>query len=341
LNHTVLRLFGANEQVLSYGNDENHFVLGRIIEHHKDFYHMVHQEGVIKAKVSGKWMYMFDSPKDYPTVGDYVLASLDEDIAIIKEIIPRYSLLERKVAGFKSDSQLIAANIDYVFICQSMNHDFNMRRLERYLAMIWSSGAIPVVLLTKSDLADDISSYITLTERVALGVDILVCSDQEDHGFDALDRYLKPFKTYVFIGSSGVGKSTIINHFMHDNKMMTNQTGFNDKGRHTTTYRSLFLTDNKSIVIDTPGMRELQLDDGLLDETFKDIEEIGKLCKFSDCRHENEPGCAVKEHIRLGYLDENRLLSYKKLQKELIYVKSRQKYLEQQSDKHSKNKKRV
>jgi ribosome biogenesis GTPase len=333
LNQDVLRLFGANKQVLSYGNDLSHFILGRIIEHHKDIYQLVSEKGLTSAKVSGKWMYRSQSPKDYPTVGDYVIADINEDIAIIKEIVPRYSLLERKVAGFKSDAQLLAANIDYVCICQSMNHDYNPRRLERYLSMIWSSGATPVVVLTKSDLVNNPIHYIEQTQRVAIGVDVIVSSDQTIDGYNSLDSFLESFKTYVFIGSSGVGKSTIVNHLINNSKLLTQVTGQNDKGRHTTTYRSMFVTSKGSIVIDTPGMRELQLDEGNLDEAFKDIEEIAKSCRFNNCMHDSEPGCAVKEQIRLGCLNEERFANFKKLQKELDYIKKRQKYLELQKTK--------
>lgn len=333
MNQNDFSLFGANQQVLLDADQYSHLALARITEHHKDRYIIVSKQGLSEARITGKWMYETNDPKHFPTVGDYVMVDLKEDIKVIHHLLNRLSLIERKVAGAKSDTQLIAANVDVIFICQSMNENFNERRLERYLAMAWSSGAIPVILLTKRDLAYNQLSYITKTSQIAIGVDILTCSDQETDGFKELENYLSPHKTYIFIGSSGVGKSTVINHLLNQDEMLTQSVGYQARGRHTTTYKSLFITPQQAIVIDTPGMRELQLDQADFDTSFHDIHELSKTCKFSDCTHENEPGCAVIKSIEEGLLPLERLLNYQKMKRELRYVEERQKYLARQRTK--------
>jgi ribosome biogenesis GTPase len=338
MHQHLMSLFGANEQVLLHASQHKHLSLCRVTEHHKDRYVILNQEGFFEAKVSGKWMYQTSNPKDFPTVGDFVLAEEKQDLFIIHDIIPRTSVLERKVAGLTSDTQLIATNIDYIVICQSMNENFNTRRLERYLALSWSSGATPIILLTKKDLSQDPESFIYQAKSVSIGVDIITCTDQQEDGFKELESIFIPHKTYVFIGSSGVGKSTVVNHLLKQEKLLTQETGNHAKGRHTTTSRTLFLTKEGSIVIDTPGMRELQLDSADMDTTFEDITELAKSCKFNDCTHEKEPGCAVREHIEQGYLDIHRYHNYQKMKKELKYIEQRQNYLERQRNK-SKHKK--
>lgn len=326
-------LFGLPKELLLLAKEKEPLVLGRIAEHHKDRYLILTKDKTMMGRVAGKWMIQTLNPKDYPTVGDYVMIDDQEEIGVIHELLPRYSIIERKVAGARADSQLIASNVDVIFICQSMNDNFNRRRLERYLSMAWSSGATPAILLTKRDLSNHPEYYRLETENVAIGVDVLTCSDQIDHGYDELDHYLKPGRTYVFIGSSGVGKSTIINHLLEHDVMDTKEIGYLDRGRHTTTYRSLFITKQQSIVIDTPGMREIQLDQADFDQTFSDIYELAKECKFSDCTHTKEPGCAVKSSIEDGTLDPLRLINYQKMQKELDHIERRQKYLERQREK--------
>ncbi len=329
----VLSTFGASPELLLLEQKKKPLILGRITEHHKDRYHIITEKGLGEGRVSGSWMIQSLDPKDYPTVGDYVFCDTKEDIWIIHELLPRKSMIERKVAGNRADTQLIAANVDMIFICQSMNENFNPRRLERYLSMAWSSGATPIILLTKKDLTDHPNKYLYQASMAAIGVDILSVSDLLDHGYDDLDCMIKSGLTYVFLGSSGVGKSTIINHLLGHEVMETNAIGYLDRGRHTTTYRSLFLTENKAIVIDTPGMREIQLDSADFDHSFSEITELAKSCKFSDCTHTREPGCAVKASIEDGSLDPSRLMNYQKMKKELHHIEERQKYLERQREK--------
>jgi len=326
-------LFGLHEQALLTAQKYPNLTLGRITEHHKDRYLLITSEMEMDAKVSGRWMYEVRDPSLYPTVGDFVLADTTHDKAIIHELIPRTSVLERKTAGLTSDGQLIATNIDYIVICQSMNENFNIRRIERYLAMAWSSGAMPVILLTKNDLTTHPETYLNDASSVAIGVDIITCTDQHEDGYKELEAYLKPDKTYVFIGSSGVGKSTVVNHLLSEQKMDTLDVGTHAKGRHTTTSRALFITKQGSIIIDTPGMREIQLDHADFDTTFQDIQELASSCKFNDCTHGREPGCAVQQAIHEGTLSIERLLNYRKMLKELKYATERQAYLERQRNK--------
>ena len=336
MNHNALNLLGANHQVISFALKKSPLILGRISKHFKDRYLVITTTHVLDARVSGKWIFESHDPSDYPTVGDFVLGEVKYEFMIIHELIPRMSSIERKVAGKTTERQILASNVDYIMICQSMNENFNLRRLERYISMAWSSSAIPVILLTKADLVDNIDTYITLASSVALGIDILTCSDQLPDGYKSIDEYLKPGKTYVFIGSSGVGKSTLINHFLDSEILQTNEVGYLSRGRHTTTSKSLFQTKTGAFLIDTPGMRELSLDQADLDTSFQDILEYALSCKFNDCTHHDEPGCAVRQKIEEGLLDPMRLFNYHKMQKELIYVKERQKYLDRQRAKNNK-----
>lgn len=333
MNQNHLYPFGASEQVLLNASIKKPLLLGRISKHFKDRYSLLYEQGSIEARVSGKWMHHTDDHALYPTVGDFVLFELKDDLAIITELIPRKSAIERKVAGLRSDRQVIAANVDFVFICQSVNEDFNLRRLERYLSMVWSSGATPVILLTKTDLVSSLDSYILAVSDIAVGVEILTSSNQLIKGYQSLEQFLQPNQTYAFIGSSGVGKSSIINYLLKDNIMDTKAIGYLDRGRHTTTYRSLFVTANQWIIIDTPGMREIQLEQADFDNSFGDIALLSKGCKFKDCMHEHEPGCNVLLAIEKGELDPLRLKNYMKMKKELAYAQKRQMFLEKQRNK--------
>jgi ribosome biogenesis GTPase len=259
---------------------------------------------------------------DYPVVGDWVMVDRLDDIsgnAIIHYILRRKSAFERKSAGTSNQTQVVAANIDTVFICMSLNNNFNLRRLERYLAIAWDSMATPVVLLTKSDLCDDIPAKLSQVHSVALGVDVLVTTNIGDHEYAVINKYLGRGKTAAFIGSSGVGKSTLINRLMGEDILVTRETGENDKGRHTTTHRQLIALPNGGVVIDTPCMRELQIENADLSKPFADIEDLAQNCRFNDCKHQNEPGCAIKQAVEKGIISAARLGSYQKLQAELSY----------------------
>lgn len=286
---------------------------GRIVIQQKGMYCVALEEGEVSAQVSGKLRYESEGEAVFPAAGDFVLL----EGGAIRRVLPRRSAIVRKAAGKTLDKQVIAANVDIVFICMSLDSNYNPRRLERYLTLVWDSGAVPVVVLTKDDLCEASDERIEETRDIALGADVITVS-----GFSAESAVkLLPYiagKTVAFIGSSGIGKSTLINALLGDKIMETGETSADGKGRHTTTYRELFPLYG-GVVIDTPGMRELGLSGGDLSRSFADIEELAEHCRFSDCAHKSEPGCAVRRAIEEGTLSEERLLSYNKLKREAGY----------------------
>lgn len=307
--------------------------LARVSVQHKDLYKVVAESGEIQAEVSGKMCFMARDNSDYPVVGDWVMVDRVDDSggnAIIHHILPRKNAFKRKAAGTSNQRQIIAANIDIVFICMSLNNNFNLRRLERYLSIAWDSMATPVVVLTKSDLCNDITTKLSEVYSVAIGVDILVTTCKSDDGYASVSKYIGSGKTAVFIGSSGVGKSTLINRLLGKEILATKETGTDDKGKHTTTHRQLITLLTGGVVIDTPGMRELQIESANLSKSFVDIEELAQSCRFNDCTHQNEPGCTVREAIEKGILSADRLASYKKLQTEMKYQEMNSRQVEQE-----------
>ena len=294
---------------------------GRITEQHRDMYKAVTENGFCTARVSGKFLYNASGPIGFPAVGDWVMLECRENGSdgIIRHMLPRTSAFVRKAAGTAQEVQVVAANIDIVFLCMGLNSDFNLRRLERYLSVAWDSGAVPVVVLTKSDLCADLPVKLAQVQEVCPGADIAVCSGIEDHGYDAVLPFIRPEVTVAFIGSSGVGKSTLINALLGEELLRTNITRDGGKGRHTTTHRQMIALPTGGIVIDTPGMRELSIEFGELDITFSDIEAFAAQCRFRDCTHTKEPGCAVLEAVKRGELSMERIESYKKLSQEINY----------------------
>lgn len=303
----------------------------RVISQEKGIYKISNGTDVKLASVSGKYRYEAETVSDYPAVGDYVIAEWPEDDgnAVIRGLFPRKSCFIRKAAGSGKQEQVVAANIDTVFICMSLNKNFNIRRLERYLSVTYDSGATPVVILTKADLCDDVESKVATAQNIAPGVDILPISSLLGD-YEAVLQYILPGKTVAFLGSSGVGKSTLINQLIGTNRIATQKVGNDDKGRHTTTHRELITLDNGAFVIDTPGMRELGMwdNDGGIDTAFGDIEELSRTCRFSDCSHTSEPGCAVRAALEAGALDSARLESYRKLKAENEFAADSSRYLE-------------
>lgn len=296
--------------------------LARVSVQHKDMYKVITESGEIHAEVSGKLSYSASATADYPVVGDWVLVDRKDEKsgnAIIHHILTRKSYFERKAPGTAYERQIIAANIDTVFICMSLNNDYNLRRIERYLSIAWDSMATPVIVLTKSDLCNDINTKLVEIESVAIGVDVVVTSSMSGDGYTDILKHFNKGKTIAFIGSTGVGKSTLINKLMGEEVLATKEIRKNEKGRHTTTHRQLLVLPEGGVVIDTPGMRELQIAGADLSKSFDDIEKLAENCYFRDCRHESEPKCAVRKAIDDGTLSAGRFENYKKLQREMLF----------------------
>ena len=281
------------------------------------------------SEISGKLRHEAMDDEQFPSVGDFVVASLrpSEMRATIHKVLPRKSKFSRKVAGVNTKEQIVASNIDTIFLVNSLNKDFNARRIERYLIMAWESGANPVILLSKADLCIDLATKLRETEKIAGGAPIHVISSIDNRGMDDLNQYLKPGKTIALLGSSGVGKSTLLNYLAGEIVQETKEVReYDDRGRHTSTSREMFILDNGAIMIDTPGMRELQLWGGTdgISEAFDDIESLATECRFSDCSHKKEPGCAIKAALENGVIDGKRLKSYITLQKEIVMIEKKQ-----------------
>lgn len=300
----------------------------RVALEHTHIYRVVMPEGEGLARVSGRLRHAATSRSDYPAVGDWVAVkpSAHPGRWSIQAVLPRTSQFTRKAAGNRTEEQVVAANVDTVFLVTGLDGDFNPRRLERYLILAWESGAQPVVLLNKVDVVDDVAPFVSETERVASGVPVHAMSTKSGRGLDALSQYLTPGRTLAFLGSSGVGKSSIINRLAGEELLQTRDVRASDsRGRHTTTHRELVVLPDGGLVIDTPGMRELQLweaRDGL-DEVFDDIHSLAAGCRFRDCSHCAEPGCAVRGAVEEGILDAGRLENFLKLQDEIRATEAR------------------
>jgi ribosome biogenesis GTPase len=300
-----------------------------VLSRQRDLYRVVCAHGETTARLSGKLRY---DAEDFPTVGDFVLLAYQESgESRIERLLPRSASFQRLDPSSSGHAaQTVAANFDYVFLLQSLNQDFSPHRLERYLTLSWQSGGTPVVLLTKLDLADDPGPMIAQTFSVAAGVEVIPISAYTGAGIEQVRALLSPGKTAVLLGSSGVGKSSLVNLLMGEPVMETGSIReIDDHGRHTTTHRQLFLLPTGGCVMDTPGMRELGMWDvrGGLEESFADVTQFLGRCRFSDCTHGSEPGCAIWEAIRDGKLSRERWDSYRRLQKEARYADDKEGFL--------------
>jgi ribosome small subunit-dependent GTPase A len=333
MKYNNLIKYGLNDRFSQEATLYDGLYLARIAEQHRDLYKVVCEEGELQAEISGSLLYRAYDSTDFPAVGDWVMIDRTDDQSgngIIHQVLRRKSVFERKAAGTSNSVQIIAANIDIIFICMSLNADFNLRRLERYLSAAWDSRAKPVIVLTKADLCHDLDFKKLQAETVSVGTDIVICSGRDNSGFEHIRSYVREGNTVAFIGSSGVGKSTLINKLAGREILATKEIREDDdKGRHTTTHRQLILLPNGGIVIDTPGMRELQLESADFSRSFVDIEELAEQCKFGDCSHTSEPGCAVRKAIADGILTVERLESFRKLQREAGYEGLNSRQLEQ------------
>jgi ribosome biogenesis GTPase len=306
----------------------------RVTAVHRERYELVCEYGNTSA-ILKSGVYFNQSNEEFPTTGDFVLIDYNPsgDSRIIKTLT-RKTFFSRRDPTPGRGEQAVAANFDYVFIMQSLNRDFNLKRLERYLTIAWQSGAYPAVILTKTDLVDDYSEQVRAVQKIARNADVHAISAVKGHGLNELESYLKPKKTIVFLGSSGVGKSSLVNALAGENLMAIKEIREDDnRGRHTTTHRELIMLPSGVMVIDTPGMRELGLweaDEGL-DEMFGDIEQYFGQCAFSDCRHESEPNCAIKMAVESGELPQERWESYLNLKRDASFSEDKAEYLRKKS----------
>jgi ribosome biogenesis GTPase len=309
-----------------YGFTE--FFPGRICMEHKELYHFYAARGEGRAPVSGRLRHEAGGRADFPTVGDWVVlrqASAYEQ-AVIHAVLPRLNKFSRKVPGKETEEQIIAANLDTLFLVTSLNRDLNPRRLERYLTALSAPHVQPVLILNKSDLCDRPREAVAEVQPFVPGVPILPVSARTGEGLESLLPYLGLGRTVAMIGSSGVGKSTLLNRLLGEEWQQVREIRANDgRGRHTTTHREMIRLPQGGLLIDNPGMRELQIwdEDANLDGTFADIAALAEQCFFPDCRHQQEPRCAVKQAVADGLLDANRLANYEKMQRELAYLESR------------------
>ncbi len=318
--------FAGAFEALSPGGD---LQPARVVIEFNYLYRVWAEDGEQDATASGRLKHRAARRSEMPAVGDWVALRKrrDQDQGAIVAVLPRRSAFSRKAAGTTTDEQVVAANIDVVFIVMALDADFSIPRLERYLLLAQDSGASPVVLLTKPDVTDAVDARVAEVAAVAPGVPVRVVAPKAGVGLEAVAEFLPHGRTGALLGSSGVGKSTIINRLIGENVQKTRDVREADsKGRHTTTHRELIVLPNGGLIVDTPGMRELQLweADGAGREAFEDIEGLAAGCHFTDCRHRDEPRCAVKAAAAGGALDARRLESYLKLRDELRTLEDRQ-----------------
>lgn len=295
----------------------------RIVAEHRGSYRALTDEGELDALITGRMSYEAGGRDELPTVGDWVqIEKIDDRQAVIREIEPRRSAFVRKIAGDESEAQVVAANIDIVFVVEPLDPGPNVRRIERYLTVAWESGAVPVVVLTKSDIGVDVAETIEVVGASSPGVEVHAVSTITGAGIEALRALLATGATAATLGPSGGGKSSLINALANEEVMSTNAIRWDGKGRHTTTHRQLVPIASGGSVIDTPGMRELQLweGDGGIDRTFSDVTGFAAACRFNDCAHDTEPGCAVRAALDSGELSEERFASYEKQLRELAAI---------------------
>lgn len=308
------------------GGEWKNAVPARVIAQQRKFWRVAGEFGECWGEASGKLRLAADEGADWPAVGDWVAVEAHgaDPTAMIQEVLPRRSKFVRKMAGKKMEEQVIAANVDTALLVCALDDDFSPRRVERYLAQCWESGARPVIVLNKADACEEVGEKTAEMERVAVGTVVCVVSARTGQGFDQLEEFLRPGQTLVLLGSSGVGKSTVANCLLGETLQEVQPVRESDsKGRHTTTARELFVLPGGALLMDTPGLREMQLWDAEqgVAQTFADIDALAAQCRFVDCRHEGEPGCAVLAAVSSGELDAARLENRRKLLREQEFLR--------------------
>lgn len=319
MKENIIEKYGYNDKYKCLASQySSELIPARIVAVYQGMYDIVTENGITKAKLKGNYVYNM-TEDSVPTVGDFVLVDYHSSTSIIHHLLDRSSSLVRKApTDNKKQSQILGANIDIAFIVTSMNKDFNIGRIERYLTAIYQGGITPVIVLSKSDLCENEHEYQAQVSDIAFGVDIVTTSSATLEGIEEINRLLTKGKTVIFMGSSGVGKSSLLNAIAGEALMYVNTIREDDdKGRHTTTHRQLFMLDSGCMIVDTPGMREFSLMDAgdSVDETFRDIHDLASQCHFGDCTHDREIKCAVKEAIENGKLPASRLAQYNKQKK--------------------------
>ena len=321
-NNISLYDLGYNEDVKKDTLRFNQFSIARVISEHKERYQIKNEDGDYDAEILGNLRYSAQSRLDFPAVGDWVAVSVfDEGKALIHGILNRKNILKRQMAGKSSDMQIIATNIDFAFIVEAVNRDFNINRFERYLTICYDADIVPILILNKTDLInkEELEELKKQIKNRIPHVELHTISCLNDDGLNQLKQVLQKGKTYCFLGSSGVGKSTIINYIEDDERMKTSDISEKiDRGKHTTTHRQLIILSNGGIVIDNPGMREIGLTDVEkgLNTGFSNIATLAKQCRFSDCTHQHEDGCAVLAAVENGELSQDSYLNFLKMRRE-------------------------
>jgi ribosome biogenesis GTPase len=325
-----LEEYGYNQGIKDLINDNTpgNFVTGRVVAEHKERYVVITSKGEFNAEITGNMRFSAKTREDFPAVGDWVaMTTYESDFAVIHKIMPRSSILKRQAVGAFGEVQIIAANIDFAFLVQAVDRDFNINRLERYLTICFSSRVTPVIILSKTDLADHhrLTEILENIKSRIKDVTVITISNVTENGYEILNSVVEKGKTYCLLGSSGVGKSTLINN-LSGRKLMRTDTisSSTNKGKHVTSHRELFILPNGGILIDTPGMREVGIADSDrgLEITFEHIVNLSKNCKFKDCTHTNEAGCAVIESVLNGETDQASYKNFLKMEREKAHFET-------------------
>jgi ribosome biogenesis GTPase len=326
----TLEDLGYNENLWQFTNENllSRFDTGRVIAEHKERYIVRTDKGEFEAEITGNMRFTAINREDFPAVGDWVaITTYDSDSAIIHKILPRFSIIKRQAVGKYGDIQVIAANIDYAFIIEAVDRDFNLNRLERYLTICNSSNVNPVIVLSKIDLIDKnlVSELLTRIKDRIKNVPVIAISNESHDGYQIIKSTIEKGKTYCMLGSSGVGKSTLLNNLSGKSIMQTSTISQStNRGRHITSHRELVVLENGGILIDNPGMREVGIADseGGLEITFDRIVTLSKRCKFKDCTHTNEVGCAVHEAVEKGEIEKGSYENYLRMEREKAHFES-------------------